>query len=397
MLSFDPFSERYFDDPFPIYAQLRDEAPALYLEEYDCFFLSRFQDVWDAVSNPAFSHRRGTTSMELLLGNTDLHRRALSGLVPPEHTALRKTLAPAFGPSATRRLEAEAQALAAGFLAERLEAGELDAISDLALRLSVRVAFRILGLPLSDADSVAVQVGQTFDRQLGTRGNTDTGRGATVDLREYLGECVDARRKRGGNADLIDTLLAFRWEGRALPPEEVVSNLYLMVIGGTETLPKVFAGALYQLWRHPEQRAEVAANPDLAADAFWEALRYEMPTLMLGATADKDTTICGGTPVRAGQKVMHLWCSANRDEREFPEPERFDIRRRAPRILSFNHARHRCLGAHIAQMEGRVLLREVLSRIPDYEIDEAHALRIRSEFFRGFSSLPIRFEARRAG
>ncbi|NRA08825.1 MAG: cytochrome P450, partial [Myxococcales bacterium] len=238
--------------------------------------------------------------------------------------------------------------------------------------------------------------GQTFDRQQGTRGNTDTGREATVDLREYLGECVDARRRRGGNADLIDTLLAFRWEGRALPPEEVVSNLYLMVIGGTETLPKVFAGALYQLWCHPEQRAEVVANPGLAADAFWEALRYEMPTLMLGATAEADTTICGGTTVLAGQKLMHLWCAANRDEREFPEPERFDIHRRAPRILSFNHARHRCLGAHVAQMEGRVLLRELLSRIPDYEVDEAQAVRIRSEFFRGFSSLPIRFAARPA-
>jgi len=391
MLSFDPFSERYFDDPFPIYARLRDEAPALYLEQYDCFFLSRFQDVWDAVSNPAFSHRRGTTSMELLLGNTDLHQRALSGLVPPEHTALRKALAPAFGPRATRQLEAEAQDLAAGFLEERLPEGELDAISDLALRLSVRVAFRILGLPLADAESVAVQVGQTFHRQEGTRGYTETGRSATQDLREYLADLVHERQGRRGDADLIDTLLAFRFEGRALPPEEVVSNLYLMVIGGTETLPKVFAGLLYQLWRHPDQRAEVVAQPELAAGAFWEALRYEMPTLMLGATAEEDTAISGGKPVRAGQKLMHLWCSANRDEREFPEPERFDIHRRAPRILSFNHARHRCLGAHVAQMEGRVLLREVLKRIPDYEVEESRAVRIRSEFFRGFSSLPLRF------
>lgn len=391
MLSFDPFSERYFDDPFPIYAQLRDKAPALYMEEYDCFFLSRFQDVWEAVSNPAFSHRRGTTSMELLLGNTDLHQRALSGLVPPEHTALRQALSPAFSPRATRRLEADTQALAARFLDERLAEGGLDVVSDLALRLSVRVAFRILGLPLADADTVAVQVGQTFDRQEGTQGNTDTGRRATRDLREYLRERVEERRRRGGGADLIDTLLAFRWEGRPLPPEEVVSNLYLMVIGGTETLPKVFAGAIYQLWRHPEQRAEVVADPVLAADAFWEALRYEMPTLMLGATAEEDTTICGDTPVRAGQKLMHLWCAANRDEREFPEPERFDIHRRAPRILSFNHARHRCLGAHVAQMEGRVLLREVLKRIPDYAVEETRTVRIRSEFFRGFSSLPIRF------
>ena len=89
---------------------------------------------------------------------------------------------------------------------------------------------------------------------------------------------------------------------------------------------------------------------------------------------------------------MHLWVSANRDEREFDEPDRFDIHRRAPRILTFNHARHRCLGAHVAQMEGRVLLEELLSRAPGYEIDETNAVKIRSEFFRGFDRLPVVFD-----
>ena len=103
--------------------------------------------------------------------------------------------------------------------------------------------------------------------------------------------------------------------------------------------------------------------------------------------------IAGGTRVSPGQKVMFLWASANRDEREFDDPDRFDLHRRAPRIISFSHATHRCLGANFALMEGRVLLEELLARAPEYEVVEADATRIRSEFFRGFSSLPIRCRA----
>lgn len=116
-----------------------------------------------------------------------------------------------------------------------------------------------------------------------------------------------------------------------------------------------------------------------------------MPTLMLGACAEEETEIGGGTKIAVGQKIMHLWVSANRDEREFDDPDRFDIHRKAPRILTFNNGRHRCLGAHIAQMEGRVLLEELLTRAPEFDVDEAGAVRIRSEFFRGFDRLPIVF------
>ena len=194
-----------------------------------------------------------------------------------------------------------------------------------------------------------------------------------------------------GQGDLLDQLIAYEFEGEKLPFAQLLSNIYLVVVGGTETLPKVFAGGVYQLWKHPDQRAELAKDLSLAEDAFWEMLRFEMPTLMLGACAEQETEIGGGTKIAVGQKIMHLWVSANYDEREFDAPEQFDIHRRAPRILTFNHARHRCLGAHVAQMEGRVLLEELLTRDPEFEIDEEGAVRLRSEFFRGFDRLPIVF------
>lgn len=389
MASFDPFAEEYFDDPFPIFKRLRDEEPACYVEEYDCYFLSRFEDIWQAVSDPRFSHRLGTNSQDLLVGKPP--HLALSSMVPPAHTELRKVLFPHFSPRSAAKLEARTRELVGDFLDEALErGGELDVNGDLGRKISARVAFLLIGLPIADADMAAAAVNTAFDRSKGVKGPTEAALAAQQGLHEYLHRAMEERRGSPGGDGLIDRLLDFRHEGRPLPDDQIVSNLYLMVVGGTETLPKVFAGGVYQLWRHPDQRARLAADPGLAPDAFWEILRYEMPTLMLGAASDEPAEICGGLKIPAGQRIMHLWVSANRDEREFPDPDRFDIQRKAPRILTFNHGRHRCLGAHIAQMEGRVLLQELLARAPEYEVVEEKVVRIRSEFFRGYSEMPIR-------
>ena len=169
----------------------------------------------------------------------------------------------------------------------------------------------------------------------------------------------------------------------------VAVHLNMLVIGGTETFPKVFSAALHRLWQNPEQRAACVCDPERIPEAFHETLRYDMPTQMLGRTVARDIEIHGQT-LRAGSGLMFLWGSANRDEREFPDPDTFDISRRAPRILSFGHGQHMCLGAHVARLEGRILLEELLRAFPEYEVEETKAVRLRSEFFRGFARLPIR-------
>ena len=389
MVEFDPFAESYFDDPFPVYQQLRDEARAYYHEELDCYFLSRFEDIWEAVSSGHFSHRKGTNTQDLLANKPP--NLALSSMTPPHHTALRRVLWPFFSPSRTRALDPLVREQAARFIEEGIARGSIDANGGLARRISVRVAFEIIGLPEADADRAAELVGLAFDRSPDVTGPNERALAAQAELHAYLKGQIEERQARPGPGDLLDQLIAYDYEGEKLPFAQLLSNVYLLVVGGTETLPKVFAGGVYQRWKHPDQRRELAEDLRFAEDACWEMLRDERPTLMLGACAEQDTEIGGGTRIPAGQKIMHLWVSANRDDREFEEPDRFDIHRRAPRILTFNHARHRCLGAHVAQMEGRVLLEELLARRPDYEIDEPGVVRIRSEFFRGFDRLPIVF------
>ena len=396
MVDYHPLSEvAYGDGIWPVFKRMRDEAPVYYLEEFDCFFLSRFADIWDLLPHPGLSVARGMTTLDLLLGQRSMQlpegEGGLAMLDPPRHTELRALLARHFTPGVARRLEPMARELVRSFIEDVRERGRADAIGDLAMRLSVRIACAIIGIPFEAADRLAGDVNQFFDRAEGVTGTTETGQRATERLMGAIVDLVAQHRAgRGPKDTLIDQLISAAPGGTPLSEISLLGTLQLLVVGGTETLPKVFAAALYQLWMHPDQRAAVAADPGLAPGAFWETLRHDMPTQMLGRTLTQEIEL-HGTRMRPGQKLMCLWPSANRDEREFTDPERFDVRRGAPRILSFGQATHRCLGANIALMEGRVLLEEWLRFAPEYEVLEAQVVRLRSEFFRGFSALPVAF------
>jgi hypothetical protein len=148
-----------------------------------------------------------------------------------------------------------------------------------------------------------------------------------------------------------------------------------------------------RLWQHPDQRAALARDPAGIADAYDEILRYDMPTQFLCRTLDRDVEL-HGQPMRAGHGVLFMYASANRDHREFPRPDVFDIRRRPERILAFGAGTHACLGTHVARLEGRIAFETLLSRIPEYEVDLGRAEKLRTEFVQGYSSLPITFRAR---
>jgi cytochrome P450 len=191
----------------------------------------------------------------------------------------------------------------------------------------------------------------------------------------------------------VDGLIDFRLEDRQLSDREVAMNLLCVLVGGTETLPKVVAHGLLELRRHPGQLAQVRA--DLAANcavAIEEMFRFCGPAQWFLRTVRKDTTI-SGTPVRAGQRVAYLPQSAGRDPREFEEPNEFRWNRKIKRTLGFGLGQHFCIGIHLARLEGRVLLEEFLSRVTDYEFDTAAAVRYPSSFQWGYNELPVEIKA----
>jgi cytochrome P450 len=165
-----------------------------------------------------------------------------------------------------------------------------------------------------------------------------------------------------------------------------------LLIGGTDTLPKVLANLMLRLQQNPDQRAELAANPDLAVPAFNEAVRIDMPTQNMCRLLTRDVER-QGVQMQAGQPIVLLYTAANRDEREFPDPERFEMHRNPPRSLGFSHGTHACIGLHVARKEGEVAIQEILSRFPEYEVDTSGLEKYATEFVQGYSAMPIRWHS----
>ena len=393
MVRYNPFSSEVMTDPYPIYKQLRDEAPCYHIEEYDAWALSRFDDIWAAsMDNRHFSCARGTTSAHLLTKVQPV-TPMLNLMDPPEHTQLRSQVRTFFTPAAIRHLEPVIRDLATGCLDRAMERGELDVMGDFASQISVKVACMVIGIPLEDGDMLNDLVWRFFGREPGIDGMTPDGLQAMGELFAYFRELSEGRRRAGSDAeDVINLLNRVEIGGRKLDTEAIASHLSMFIIGGSETFPKVFASAIRRLGEHPDQRAECTADPSLIPNAFLEVLRYDMPTQFLCRTVIKEHEIHGQT-LRPEQPVLFLYPSANRDEREFDDPDRFDIHRKLPRILSFGHGTHACIGLHVAKLEGRVCLEETLRRIPDYELQMERAERLVTDFVQGYASLPVRFRA----
>jgi cytochrome P450 len=396
MVRYDPFDpEIIHGDPHPIYRQLRDEAPAYYVERFDCWALSRFEDVWRAGDDPNVSSARGSASGHLLTRVQPL-LRMLNTMDPPDHTRLRALLRPLFSPGRMRRLEPAFRS----FVCERLDALRdrevIDVVGEFAQPLATFVACTVAGFPSADGALLRELVHRFFAREAGVDGMTADGVRAQEDMVRYFARLITERRHVPQVADdALGVLLRYEHGGCPIPDEEVASNLVLILLGATDTLPKVFANTLQRLEQHPAQRARVVAEPGLALDAFHEALRIDMPTQYMCRSLLNDAEL-HGEKLRAGQPLLLLYASANRDEREFADPDAYRLDRRPPRHLGFSHGTHACLGLHAARAEGRIALAEFLARFPDYEVEADGAERFATEFVQGYAKLPIRLRPRTA-
>jgi cytochrome P450 len=208
---------------------------------------------------------------------------------------------------------------------------------------------------------------------------------------EFMRPQIAARRAEGpdGGWPIVDGMLDLRVDGRALSDVEIAANLTCVLVGGTETLPKVVGHGLWELARHPDQlaavRADLAANCATAAE---EMNRFCGPAQWFGRTA-REETVVAGQRVRPGQRVAYLTQAANRDRREFERPDEFVWNRPIPRTLAFGRGQHFCVGIHLARLEQRIILEEFLSLVTDYEVQADEAVRNPSSFQWGYSHLPV--------
>ncbi len=363
-----------------------------YVEEYDAWFLSRFEDIWRA--GPDFEHftaAEGTTPPHLLTKDTPLNL-SFASMDPPQHSRYRAQVAGLFKPGAVAKLEPKMRAVVKGLVDDFIERGECDLVQDLAAQVSVRGALSVIGLPLELAEKGSSWVNGIFARRDGHRGATEKSMEGAKDMFFTILDHVKQARKNPESATgVLRIVMDSDVDGDKMDDFRLASLCCVVLIGGTDTLPKALAATFYRLWQNPDQRRELARDLSLVPDAFLEGLRLDTPTQHLGRTVTQQIEFRGKV-LTPGQRCMFMWASANRDEAEFDAPDAYRMKRRPQRMLAFGHGVHACLGKHVALLEARIALEEVMRRLPDYEIDEAKAVRNRTEFVQGWLSLPARFD-----
>jgi cytochrome P450 len=393
MVHYNPFSDEVVKgDPLPIYKQLRDEAPAYYLEEYDTWALSRFEDIWKASGDMKhLTAEKGTTAAHLLTKVQPV-TPMINMMDAPDHTRLRAAFRKKFAAPEAARLEPVIRQIVTDCIDRALDKNHMDVLADLSSQVAVTVACMISGLPPEDGPLLNDLVWRFFKREEGHDGMTEAGLAAMGEMFGYFHEKIAERRAGESRDDILQQLLEFEQDGVRLDDEALASHLSMLIIGGSETFPKTLASIVRRLWEYPDQRQMCIDDPSLIPDAYNEGLRYDMPTQFLMRVVKRPVEFAGAK-MTEGQPIMFLYHSGNHDEREFDEPDKFDILRRPPRIMSFGYGPHSCLGINVARLEARVCLEELLRRIPDYEVDLDHSERLLTEFVQGYWKLPITFSA----
>jgi cytochrome P450 len=383
VVRFDPYSYEHHEDPYPTYRRMRDVAPAYLDEEHGFWALSRYDDVRAAIDDwPTFSSTGGIT-LERRTANVE---PMLIEMDPPRHTELRALVSRAFTPRRVANLEPSVRELADELVDGFGNRTRIDIIEDFAAKLPMAVISVMLGVPREDQDKLREWSDAMLHREEGSPELTPAGLEGATQLYGYFNDVIADRRATPSD-DLVGALVAAR-EARALSASEVLGFCFLLLIAGNETTTKLLGNAIFWLEAFPDQRAKLLADPTLIPAAVEETLRFDTSTQALARLLTRDVEL-HGTSLPAGSKGLLLFGSANRDERHWDEPDRFDIGRNPAGHVAFGHGLHHCLGAALARLEMRVALEVLLPQLGDYEVRARDALRVHSGNVRGFSRLPI--------
>jgi len=388
-LYYDPYDADIDADPYPVWKRMRDEAPLYYNDKYDFYALSRFDDVERGLVDARryISGRGGI--LEVIKANIDMPPGTLIFEDPPAHTVHRSLLSRVFTPRRVAALEPKMRELCAQSLDPLVGADGFDFIADLGAQMPIRVIGMLFGIPEEDQEDIRL----ASDANLRTKGGEpmrvtqDTTFGS-----ERFADYIDWRIEHPSD-DLMTELLTVEFEDengttRRLTRDEALLYTTVVAGAGNETTTRLIGWAGKVLAEHPEQRRALVEDRTLIPNAIEELLRYEPPGPQIGRYMPDDVEVYDRT-VPAGSTMMFLVGAANRDERHFDDPDRFDIRRNIDKHLTFGYGIHFCLGAALARLEGRVALDEVLQRFPEWEVDWSGARWAQTSTVRGWESLPV--------
>jgi hypothetical protein len=392
---FEPCGGERWRDPFPMYRALRDHDPVHRVPDngqgQDYWVLSRFGHVLDAVVDAkTYSSAAGLT---FFYGDMEMVglEAPIVMMDPPDHTALRKLIIKRMTPQQVGALAP----MVREFVVERVEAlrerGEGCAMDDLVRPLASFVVAHTLGVPLADRVRFSRWTDAIVSASAG--GNVLSAGAAVREMFVYFAGLLDQRRTEPSD-DMLSAMLHGRLKGgEEVSPAKMLGVAFTMVTGGNDTIMGLLGGAFELLTRHADQRKLLVEDSTRIPNAVEEFLRLTTPAQGLARTATRDVTLEGRT-IPEGRKVMLLYASANRDEREFgPDAGECNVARKIRRHLAFGYGPHHCVGAAIARLQARVVLEEVLARCPRFAVDAELGRFAPGPFVRRFEHLPFRADA----
>lgn len=389
---FDPYDYRFHEDPYPVYRRLREEAPLYHNPDLGFYALSRHADVSAAFRDATRLSSANGVSLDPAAWGPHAHKTmSFLAMDDPKHLRMRKLVNKGFTPRRVAGMADRIRDLTLQYLEPALDSGSFDWIDEVAGKLPMDVISDLMGVPEADRAEIRRMADLVVHREEGVLDVPDGAIEASLNLVVYYSDMV-AERRRNPTEDLTSALLTAEIDGDKLTDDEIIGFMFLMVVAGNETTTKLLGNALYWAGHNPEQYAKVVAEPELVNDWVEETLRYDTSSQMVARSAAVDIEYEHGL-IPAGSKVLLLIGSANRDESIFTAGDTYDVERTDKGALaSFGSGVHFCLGAHLARLESTIALREFVTRVRSYSVQESGIERVHSTNVRGFAKLPVTVE-----
>ncbi len=393
----NPLLPEFLENPFPTYHKMREISPVAWSEKSKYWMCTGYEEIRNILGDMAYEKQlqRWKQVNPLLKMVPEVANLMKSRAVwmlnmnPPDHTRLRGLVNRAFTPTMVKGMRPHIETIANHLIDGLEDKKEFDFVAEFAFQLPVIVIAKMLGVPEEDREKFK-HWSNTLTDTLEPTPNLEhlkKANKANEELYEYLRPLVQERRREPKN-DLISALVAAEEDGKKLTEEEMLSNCILILVAGHETTVNLIGNTVRMLWQHPDQLALLKSNPELVPGAIGEVLRFESPVQTTRRLAGEDMELCG-QHIKQGDMMVLFTGAANRDPKQWTDPDKFDITRDTKKHLAYGHGIHHCLGSSLADTEGQVALETLLKRMPDLKV-LPQKIEMRNTFaLRGAKSLMV--------